>query len=274
MTSLADYRESRELLTHLTLRELRGKYKRSALGWAWSLLNPLSTMVIFTIVFRVFFQARAPEGSPSGLSSFALFLLCGLLPWNFLTNSVFGSLGTVIGNASLIRKTYFPRELLVISQVGSWIVSFLLELSLLAVILLIVGNMVVPFIPVVLGLVLALALFATGLSLALSVFNVFFRDVQHFVGIFFQAWFYLSPIVYSLELVPERHAFFGVELPLRAIYKWNPMAAFAEAFRDALYDLRLPPLSTVAYLVTVSVATFLLGLFIFGRFEGRLAEEL
>ncbi|MBW3556189.1 MAG: ABC transporter permease [Actinobacteria bacterium] len=274
MTSLADYRESRELLTHLTLRELRGKYKRSTLGWAWSLLNPLSTMLIFTIVFRVFFRAEAPEGSPSGLSSFALFLLCGLLPWNFLTNSVFGSLGTVIGNASLIRKTYFPRELLVVSQVASWIVSFLLELSLLAVILLIVGNMVLPLVPVVLALVVVLALFATGLSLALSVFNVFFRDVQHFVGIFFQAWFYLSPIVYSVDLVPERHAIFGTDVPLRAIYKWNPMAAFAEAFRDCLYHLRLPSLSTFAYLVTIAVATFLLGLFIFGRFEGRLAEEL
>lgn len=274
MTTLADYRDSRELLTHLTLRELRGKYKRSTLGWAWSLLNPLSTMVIFTIVFRVFFKAPAPKGDPSGLASFALFLLCGLLPWNFLTNSVFGSLGTVIGNASLIRKTYFPRELLVVSQVGSWIVSFLLELSLLAVLLLIVGNIVLPFIPVVLALVVALALFATGLSLALSVFNVFFRDVQHFVGIFFQAWFYLSPIVYSVDLVPERHSILGADVPVRAIYEWNPMAAFAEAFRDCLYHLRLPALSTMAYLVTVSVTTFLLGLFIFGRFEGRLAEEL
>lgn len=274
MTSLAEYKASRELLTHLTLRELRGKYKRSVLGWAWSLLNPLSTMLIFTIVFRVFFRAEAPKGDPSGLSSFSLFLLCGLLPWNFLTSSVFGSLGTVIGNATLIRKTYFPRELLIVSQVNSWIVSFLLELSLLAVILVVMGNMVLPFIPVVLALVVALALFATGLSLALSVFNVFFRDVQHFVGIFFQAWFYLSPIVYSVELVPERRTVFGIDLPLREIYSRNPMAAFTEAFRDCLYDVRLPSLSNVAYLVTISVVTFFVGLMIFGRFEGRLAEEL
>lgn len=273
MTSLADYKASRELLTHLTLRELRGKYKRSTLGWAWSLLNPLSTMIIFTIVFRVFFRAQAPPGA-GGLNSFALFLLCGLLPWNFLTSSVFGSLGTVIGNASLIRKTYFPRELLVVSQVNSWIVSFLLELALLVVVFAVMGNIVLPFIPLVLALVVTLALFATGLSLALSVFNVFFRDVQHFVSIFFQAWFYLSPIVYPISLVPERRVIFGIDVPLREIYSRNPMAAFAEAFRDCFYHLRLPSLSTMAYLVTLSVATFFLGLFIFGRFEGRLAEEL
>lgn len=274
MTSLAEYSESRELLTHLTLRELRGKYKRSTLGWAWSLLNPLSTMVIFTMVFRLFFKVEAPVGDPSGLKNFALFLLCGLLPWNFLTNSVFGSLGTIIGNAGLIKKTYFPRELLVVSQVNSWVVSLLLEIGLLAIALVVVGNMVLPYIPVVLLLVVLLTFFVTGLSLALSVFNVFFRDVQHFMGILFQAWFYLSPIVYPLSLVPERANMFGVDVPVRAIYDRNPMVGFASAFRDCLYQLRLPSASSVAYLFVVSVGTFAIGLFVFGRFEGRLAEEL
>lgn len=274
MTTLAEYASSRELLTHLTLRELRGKYKRSTLGWAWSLLNPLSTMVIFTLVFRLFFRVEAPSGDPSGLKNFALFLLTGLLPWNFLTSSVFGSLGTIIGNAGLIKKTYFPRELLVVSQVNSWVVSLFLELALLAIALLIVGNMVLPYLPVVLLLVVLLTLFVTGLSLALSVFNVFFRDVQHFMAILFQAWFYLSPIVYPISLVPQRAELFGYDVPVRAIYDRNPMATFAEAFRDCLYSLRLPPFSAVAYLAVVSVTTFLVGLFIFGRYEGRLAEEL
>lgn len=274
MTTLAEYRSSRELLTHLTLRELRGKYKRSTLGWAWSLLNPLSTMVIFTLVFRLFFRVEAPVGEPSGLKNFALFLLCGLLPWNFLTNGVFGSLGTIIGNSGLIKKTYFPRELLVLSQVNSWVVSLLLELGLLSVVLLIVGNMVIPYLPVVLLLVALLALFVTGLSLALSVFNVFFRDVQHFVGILFQAWFYLTPIVYPLSLVPERATLAGFDIPVKAIYNRNPMAGFALAFRDCLYALRMPSLAMLSYLAVVSVVTFAVGLVIFGRFEGRLAEEL
>lgn len=274
MTSLAEYAASRELLTHLTLRELRGKYKRSALGWAWSLLNPLSTMLIFTLVFRFFFRVEAPVGEPSGLKNFALFLLAGLLPWNFLTNSVFGSLATIIGNSGLIKKTYFPRELLVLSQVNSWVVSLLLELALLAVVLVVVGNMVLPYLPVVVLLVVLLTLFVTGLSLALSVFNVFFRDVQHFAAITFQAWFYLSPIVYPIDLVPQRATMFGYDVPVRSIYERNPMATFASVFRDCLYDLRLPSFSALTYLVLVSVTTFLVGLFIFGRFEGRLAEEL
>ncbi len=273
MTSVSEYVESRELLTHLTLRELRGKYKRSVLGWAWSLLNPLATMAIFTVVFRYFFKVQAPEGH-GGLKNYALFLLCGILPWNFLTNSIFGSLGTLIGNGNLIKKTYFPRELLVFSQVLSFDVSLLLELGLLAVTLLIVGNMLLPFLPVVIVLILLLTVFAAGFSLALSVANVYFRDVQHLLGIVFQAWFYLTPVVYPISLVPEKAHLFGRLVPVRRIYDLNPMVRVVEAFRDCMYDLRLPSAADLAYVLGAAVVAFFFGLLIFGRLEGRLAEEL
>src|SRR5947199_4308261 len=130
MTSIAEYASSRELFNNLTLRELRTKYKRSVLGWAWSLLNPLSTMLIFTVVFRFFLKVQAPTGSPSGMQIFALYLLCGLLPFNFLQTGVNGSIGSLVGNANLIKKTYFPRELLVGSNVAASLVSHLIEMSL------------------------------------------------------------------------------------------------------------------------------------------------
>lgn len=274
MTSLAEYAASRELMTNLTLRELRSKYKRSLLGWAWSLLNPLATMLIFTLVFRFFLRIDPPRGSPSGIKNFALFLLCGLLPWNYLTAGVGGAIGNLLANANLVKKTYFPREVLVGSLVASCLVSFLIEMALLLVVLLIFGNMVLPYLPVAILLAVFLTLFVTGLGLIFSVLNVYFRDVQHLVGIMFQVWFYLSPIVYPLTLVPQHAIVFGYTIPSRAIYELNPMVGFVEAFRDLLYDLRMPPIGELLYLVIVSALVFVAGLALFNKLEGRLAEEL
>src|SRR5262245_54985642 len=102
MSKLQEYAQARELTLNLTLRELRGKYKRSVLGWTWSLLNPLSTMVIFSVIFSVFLKVQPPTGVPSGLHSFALFLLCGLLPWNFFSVGTTASMGSLIANSNLI----------------------------------------------------------------------------------------------------------------------------------------------------------------------------
>ena len=144
----------------------------------------------------------------------------------------------------------------------------------LVVVFLVAGNVVLPYVPVVVAFVLALALFVTVLSLVLSVVNVYFRDVRHFVTILFQIWFYLTPILYPVSLVPERARLLGAELPARALYTLNPMVSFVEALRDCLYHLRLPPATRVAALLVVSFLTFVAGLLAFNKLEGRLAEEL
>ena len=110
VAALKEVASSRELIWNLALRELRGRYKRSALGWFWSLLNPLFTMVIYTIVFSRILRATPPPGDPSGLDVFGLYLLCGLLPWNFFSITVTTSMATLVGNGALIKKVYFPRE--------------------------------------------------------------------------------------------------------------------------------------------------------------------
>ncbi|MDQ3897108.1 MAG: ABC transporter permease [Actinomycetota bacterium] len=271
MTALAELAESRELFVNLTLRELRGKYKRSLLGWTWSLLNPLATMVIFTVVFRFFLKVEPPRGDPSGLHAFALFLLCGLLPWNFLSNGMSGSMGALIGNSNLIKKVFFPREVLVASNIASWVVSFLLEMAVLAVVLLIAGQFVLPWLVPALGLVMIQTMFVVGLGLLLSVLNVYFRDVQHFIGILLQIWFYATPIVYPMTVV--RNAL-DQRPELFTLYKLNPMVRFVEAYRDCLYDLRFPALLDTVYLLGVSAATLALGVFVFSRLEPKLAEEL
>ncbi len=233
----------RDLFTNLTLRELRGKYKRSALGWAWSLLNPIATMAIFSIVFRVFLKVDVPVGDPSGLEVFALFLLCGLLPWNLLANGLIGGLGSLLGNANLIKKVYFPRSLLVGASTASVTITLLIELGVLAAALLIAGNMVLPWLPAVLGVVALQALFVFGCALVLAVVAVYFRDMEHLMGILLQIWFYATPIIYPQDLATrelrDKHL-------LRWLYEANPMTRFASIYRDLLYDLRGPELMDVA----------------------------
>ncbi|HEX2024184.1 MAG TPA: ABC transporter permease [Acidimicrobiales bacterium] len=274
MAPLSELTGSRELLINLTLRELRGKYKRSILGWSWSLLNPLATVAIFSVVFRFFFKLDFPEGDPSGLKSFALALVIGLLPWNFLSNGVTGSMSAMIGNANLIKKVYFPREVLVVSNVTSWVVSLLIEVAVLSVVLMIAGNFVVPWLVPVLLLVLIQSLFVTGLGLGLSVLNVYFRDVEHLIGLLLQFWFYATPIVYPIDVVPQEATLLGWELPVRTLYGLNPMVRFVEAYRDCLYHLKFPALGDIAYLVGAAAVALVIGGLLFRRLEPKLAEEL
>ena len=269
MTALAEVAASRELLWNLTLRELRGKYKRSALGWTWSLVNPLVTMAIFTVVFGVFLRADPGRGDPSGLHVFALWLLCALLPWNYLANTLNGGAVALVGNGNLIKKVYFPRETLVGAVSAANLVTLLIELGVLLVALGIAGNNVLPYLPGVVVVTALLVAFGTGLALAVSALNVYFRDTQHFLTILLQLWFYASPVVYP-ETYVSRHVPPGVF----AVYQANPFARFAEAYRDLLYDLRWPSLETWGFLLAYAGATLALGWWVFRRLEARFAEEL
>jgi ABC-type polysaccharide/polyol phosphate export permease len=169
---------------------------------------------------------------------------------------------------------YFPREVLVVSNVASWIVSLLIEVAVLSVVLMIAGNFVVPWLGPVLLLVLIQSLFVTGLGLGLSVLNVYFRDAEHLVGLLLQFWFYATPIVYPIDVVPVEATVLGWELPVRTLYGLNPMVRFVEAYRDCLYDLRFPPLADLGYLVGAAAVALAVGGLLFRRLEPKLAEEL
>jgi ABC-2 type transport system permease protein len=274
MTRLAEYAGARELTLNLTLRELRGKYKRSVLGWTWSLLNPLANVVIYSIVFSFFLKIQPPTGDPSGLHSFVLFLLCGLLPWTYVASGVNTSMAALIDNSALIKKVYFPREVLVFSGMIAVLVAFLIELSVLVVVLLLSGNMVLPWIPVALVLVAIQTVLLTGVGLLLAVLNVYFRDVQHFVPIALQGLFYATPIVYPIRLVPDEATVLGLEIPLDFLYRLNPLVRLVELYRDVFYDLRFPDLVDLSYVTAWALGTLAMGLWVFSRLDRRLAEEV
>jgi ABC-type polysaccharide/polyol phosphate export permease len=271
MTSAKELVAGRSLLWNLTLRELRGKFKRTALGWAWSMLNPLSTIIIYSLVFSTFLTGMPEKGNPSGLFNFTLWLSCGLLPWNFTNNGIQAALPSIVGNSNLVKKVYFPREYVVASNVLSWIVTYGIELSVLSIVFLFFGHVVFMWIPIVLFFMALQLVFVLGIALLLSSLNVYFRDIQHFVGIGMQVWFYLTPIVYRTELVRER---LDDRPVLWQIFKLNPMIRFVDAYRDLFYSGRMPPLSTFIICIVTALISALVGWRVFSRLEPRFAEEL
>ena len=274
MTSLAELRDSRELLVNLTQREVRGKYKRSVLGQGWSLLNPLAQVLVFTLVFSLFLRIPPDVGDPSGLESFALQLLAALLPWAFFAGAVSGGMSSLLSNANLVKKVYFPREILVASTVFALNVSFAVELLVLLVAVSVFGGLgALPYLVVVPFLIVALTAFGLGIGLALSVANVYFRDTAQFVGIGLQVWFYLTPVIYSLDYVAAS----DVDVlgqPAERILGLNPMSRFVEAFRNVFYDFRFPSAGDLLYITLAGALSLALGYWVFRRYEGRLAEEL
>jgi ABC-type polysaccharide/polyol phosphate export permease len=266
MTLAAAYRSNQELLTHLTLRELRSKYKRSFLGWAWSTVNPLATMAVYTVVFSKFFRAR-PDPGVHGLDQYALFLLCAMLPWNFFSTSLMGSIVSVVGNASLIQKTYFDRKLLPAANVAANFVSHLIEMGLLTAVLVGFGDWeAAAFLPVTLVLMVVMGVFSLGLGLLFSAANVYFRDVQHFMSIILLVWIYLTPIIYPLNL-PGAHKYL-------TFLKINPMTEMTECFRAVLYYGRFPTALEFGYFLGAALVALAAGWAVFSRLERRMAEEL
>ena len=261
--------DSRELLWNLTLRELRSKYRRSFLGWTWSLLNPLALVAIYSFVFGVVFGSQAPVGNPSGLTTYALYLLSGLLPWSFFALVTGLGLSSLIGNAGLVRKVAFARETLVFSQSIFGFVQHCIEMSLLCIIMLIAGSPILPWLPEVVLLMLLLTVFSTGIGLILAVFAAYFRDLVYLWTIIMQAYFFMTPIIWNPDdLVGQ------VSKPLLRVLEYNPMAIFVRSFRHTLYDGRGVEARELFILFVVSFSIFLIGFKVFHRFTRRLAEEL
>ena len=271
MSSATELFARRELLWNLTLRELRGRYKRSILGWGWSLLNPIAFMLIYSFAFSIVLRATPPEGAPSGLSSYAFFLMCGLVPWTFFSIAVSTSMTSIVQNSALVGKVRFPREHLIVSVVVAGLFTLAIELLVLCAALLIAGNMVLPWIPLVVVTTVFLGLFATGFGLALAAAHVFFRDVSYLWSIALQAWFFTTPIVYPPGLAADQLSSYPT---LLRIYDSLPMAVVVRIFRNLMYDLTMPRLVDYALLIGYSLVALLAGWWIFDRYDGRFAEEL
>jgi len=278
MSYLRDIWESRELLQNLTNREVRGKYRRTALGQLWSLANPIAAILIYTFIFSFIFKLPAQVGDPSGIDNYALWLVCGLLPWLFFNRVLTVGTESLVANAGLIQKVYFPRIVLPLSLANATFFTWLLEMGVLVVALSLLGSFVLPWLPLVALFMFVFAIFAVGLSMIFSIINVYFRDLSYLLTIVLQFWFYLTPVLYPVELVATQSdtlgGLLGTPITLLDIYSLNPVEGFVEIFRNLLYDNRVPDLGTVLVALAWTVSAFGVGAWMYSRKEKMLAELL
>ena len=264
--SLRSAMAHRNLLYLLSLKELRTRYKKSVLGWAWSLFNPLSQMLIFTVIFIYVFKAEPPTGDPSGLKNFPVYFLSGLLPFNFFSIGVQVSIGAVQGGGGLIKKVQFPHEHLVFSVIVAQFVTLMIELSILVIAMLILGNQVLPWLPMMLIVMVLLAFFTSGVALILSAANVFYHDVNYLWTILSQILFYTTPVIYNPATIE-----LGI---LRLLSNYGPTGSFITASHNIMYDLHIPSIGRLAQLAVLGLGTFYLGAWVFNRLSPRFAEEM
>ena len=278
MRYLREVFASRELLVNLVSREIKGKYRRTVFGQLWSLANPLALMLIYTFVFGLIFRSNPAPGDPSGLDVFALWLLCGLLPWIFFSSVLTLGTGILVDNAGLIQKVYFSRIVLPLSIVGSSAYNWAFDMLVLVIALSIAGAFVLPWIPLLLLVMILLALFAAGVALMLSVANVYFRDTQYFLTIILQIWMYLTPIIYPASLVEQASkdvgGILGTPITLIDLYRLNPMDHFVTVFRQVLYDNSWPDGIELLICAGWAIAALVIGMIVFRRNERNLAEAL
>lgn len=272
--SLREVVQYRDLLKNLTQRELRSRYRRSFLGWGWSLLQPALMTAVYAVMLGFYFKIEPAPGDPSGIDVFALFLLAGLLPWNFFAGALTSSMGTIVNAGGLMTRVYFPRLLLPLSSIIALAVSLTIELGILtAVISLWTQRFILHLLPAVLLLIVMLVLFTAGLAFWLAACNVRFRDVEYLTSVLLIAYFYLTPVIYSVTFIPDT-PMLGGPFTWREISLVNPMARFAMAFRNVFYDVRLPGAPTMIWLAGWSALSFVVGLKFFVRRADRFAEMM
>jgi ABC-type polysaccharide/polyol phosphate export permease len=265
----------RYLIRNLVIRDLKVRYKNSILGIAWSMLNPLLMMLVYTLVFTILAGGMDAEAPPA-------FILSALLPWNFFVGTVTVAIHSFVGNAHLIKKVYFPREVLPLSVMLSNLVHFLIALPVyfgLALVTNVPGVEGGSFFPYILWLpliILVEAAFALGISLIVAAINVLYRDAGIIMDTLLMAWFFVTPVVWDYEVTLARtYSIMGVDVPIsRLAFIVNPMASLTAAYRDTLYYGR--PLAVDFFLRTAFTAglVLLLGYWVFRRLNWRFGEEL
>ena len=247
----------RELLYTLATRDIKVRYKQSALGIAWAIMRPLSLMLIFTIVFSRL--ARIPS---EGIA-YPIFSYCALLPWTLFAASLTLASQSLVNNMSLVTKIYFPREVFPFASVAACFVDFAVASSIF------VGLMVYYHVGLTLNalwipvIVLVQVLFVLGVSLFTSAVNVYYRDIRHVIPVAVQLWMYATPIIYPITLIPEKY---------RDLYMLNPMAVIIDSYRRILLSGQPPNLIQLALAAMITVCLFLSGYIYFKHVEPGFAD--
>ncbi len=249
--------EYRELLKTNIKKEIRGKYKNSFLGVVWSFLYPLLQILVYAIVFPLILRNTQEY--------YVIFLCCGLIPWTFFSTAMTRAAFTMVENGNIIKKVYFPREILPISVVTSEAVNFLISTIIIIAFVLCYGMGLCKYILFYPLIVLVQYLITLAISLVLSSITVYFRDFQHLIGIALQLLFYATPIVYASETIPANFAW---------ILKINPMTYIIDAYRSVFYTQTMPNITSLMVLLLIAIIGCIIGYIIFNKLQKGFAEQL
>ncbi len=247
----------REFLKTSIRKEFRGKYKKSFLGVFWSFLNPLFQLLVYAFVFPFILGNK--------IENYTVFLIVALMPWTFFNNTIIQSAACIVNNAGIVKKVYFPREILPISVTTSNLINFLITQVIVLAALMIsgigIGKSIIIF-PVI---VLMQYILQLGLAFIFSAITVYVRDVEYIISIFMMLMFYLCPIVYEANMIPENFLTF---------FKFNPMFHIITFYRTILYNRKIPNLLEVGEIFIVCLLVLFVGYEIFKKMKKRFAEEL
>jgi len=244
----------KDMIYSLVRRELRGRYKGSVLGFLWTYINPLCQVIVYSMVFSVIFRVN--------IDKFYLYLIIGMMPWTFFNTSVQGGSTCIRAQSDMVKKIYFPREVIPISYVTSAFVNMLLSF----IIVLISGYWfnfkALIFLPLIIIFEYMLAL---GIAFIVSAITVYFRDLEQIMGVVMMAWIYVTPIMYNMDYVPEQY---------RKLVVLNPMTPIVEVYHQILYYRIIPTTNYLLLAFIESIIVLILGFVIFAKMDRNFAEEM
>ena len=259
MKVFKDLYNYRELLKTSVKKDIGGKYKNSFLGVLWSFINPLLQILVYALIFPLVMK------NGGSYKDYTVFMVCGLIPWAYFTTVINRASFIMIENGNILKKVYFPRSILPLSLVTSETINFLVSCIIILAFIVIKGfgiSKFILFFPLVLLIQYVVLL---GVALIFSAVTVYMRDIQHFIGVVLQLLFYATPIVYSIDTIPEG---------FRWILKWNPMTYIIEGYRAIFYNQTMPDLKALGILGIISIVILIVGYLLFSKLQKRFAEEL
>ncbi len=257
------------LILNFSGRDLKAKFNGTLLGWLWSLVVPLSTLIIYSLVFSVVFRMQPPALGNGREGIFAIWLFAGLIMWSFFSSSINGGMNALTSSGGLLSKIYFPAYAPVLGSGLAVGIQSLIEVGILMAAFIVVANIGWTWL-LALPALMFFVIFTQSLAVILAILNIFARDLAHLVNVALQLLFYMTPIIYSPEFLPQ--SWKGI--PLRAIIEANPLAEFVTLFRNNVYDLTVGDARRWVAAVLWSLAMYALSVLVFKKYGGDLAEQI
>lgn len=246
------------MIVSLVRKDLRGRYKGSVLGFLWTFVNPLLQLIVYSIVFSIIVKM--------GINNFSMFLFVALVPWIFFSSCITSGSTVILQQQDLVKKIFFPREVLPVAYVTSSFINMLFSFIVIFVAIIVTNHGINPaallFLPLIMLIEYILAL---GFSFVASAITVYFRDLEHILNNLSMAWMYLTPILYTQEMVPEQY---------KPLFNLNPMTPIIIAYRDILFYKRIPSLNTLIGASITGVVSLILGFILFNKLKKGFAEEM